>query len=163
MKKGDALSARTRVLHGAGLRKTGPRLAVLGVLEQAKAPVSHGEVADALTRAGLDRATVYRNLLALTEAGIVRRTDLGDHVWRFELVSGSSSGARGKNGRDHGHPHFVCSDCGTVSCLPKVKIRFDGPQAALAKRGVEVQLRGRCGGCGPASPASRPRRAAAAR
>lgn len=104
--------------------------------------MSHGEVADLLSGDGFDRATVYRNLLALTEAGILRRTDLGDHVWRFELM-GSGPG----DSKEHGHPHFVCTECSTVTCLTKMKVRFDGPQAALAKRGVELQLRGECDTC----------------
>ncbi len=51
---------RTRVLRQAGLRTTGPRLAVLDVLERATSPLSHGDVADLLEDEALDRATVYR-------------------------------------------------------------------------------------------------------
>ena len=43
-------------------------------------------------------------LLGLTEAGLARRADLGDHVWRFEAID--------PNHVDDGHPHFVCSVCG---------------------------------------------------
>jgi Fur family ferric uptake transcriptional regulator len=140
-KKAESTAARTKVLRDAGLRKTGPRLAVLQVLEGAKSPLSHADVADALDDETLDRATVYRNLMALTEAGIVRRTDLGDHVWRFELV-------RAVTAHETAHPHFVCTDCGTVSCMPGVTVRIDGGGAAsVARRGFEVQLRGVCGDC----------------
>jgi Fur family ferric uptake transcriptional regulator len=140
-KKADSAAARTKVLHDAGLRKTGPRLAVLGVLERAKSPLSHADVADELDDETLDRATVYRNLMALTEAGLVRRTDLGDHVWRFELV-------RAYTAHEMAHPHFVCTDCGTVSCMPGVTVRIDGGGAAsVARKGFEVQLRGVCGDC----------------
>lgn len=129
-------------LRAAGLRKTAPRLAVLAVLERAGAPLSHAEVAETLAPEGLDRATVYRNLVALSEAGLARRSDLGDHVWRFERVArgGRAAGA-------HAHPHLVCTGCGSVSCLEKLSVRFEGEGAALAKRGVEVQLRGPCADC----------------
>ena len=144
MKKAAPSTARVKVLRDAGLRSTGPRLAVLEALEHAKSPVSHGDVADLLARdsqESLDRATVYRNLMALTEAGLVRRTDLGDHVWRFELV-------REYTAHEMAHPHFVCTDCGTVSCLPGVTVRIDGGGAAsVARKGFEVQLRGVCGDC----------------
>jgi len=140
-KKKAASAERTKILREAGLRTTGPRLAVLGVLESAKSPLSHGDVADVLEDETLDRATVYRNLMALTEAGLVRRTDLGDHVWRFELV-------RAYTAHEMAHPHFVCTDCGTVSCMPGVTVRIDGDGAASAARhGFEVQLRGVCGDC----------------
>jgi Fur family transcriptional regulator, ferric uptake regulator len=140
-KKSAASADRTKALREAGLRTTAPRRAVLGVLERAKSPLSHGDVADLLEGEALDRATVYRNLIALTEAGLVRRTDLGDHVWRFELV-------REYTAHETAHPHFVCTDCGTVSCMPGVTVRIDGDGAAsVARHGFEVHLRGVCGDC----------------
>src|SRR5438067_7954895 len=76
----------TDQLHAVGLRRTAPRVAVLDLLARAGGPLSHGEVAAELAERGFDRATVYRNLLDLTDVELVRRTDPGDHVWRFELV-----------------------------------------------------------------------------
>ncbi len=150
---------RTKTLRDAGLRRTGPRLAVLQVLERATSPLSHGDVADALAGEGFDRATVYRNLTALTDVGLVRRTDVGDHVWRFEIVRADS------RGHDGSHPHFVCTDCGTVSCLPDVSVRIGGSRASagVARRAVEVQLRGQCGGCEPLRERVSARRPPAAR
>ncbi len=125
-----------------GLRSTGPRLAVLRHLEAASKPVSHGELSEALAAEGLDRTTVYRNLTDLTEVGLVQRTDLGDHVWRFELK---------KDGHDSfQHPHFTCTDCGTVECLPETVLAVKpvrGAPRALARHKVEVQLRGQCDDC----------------
>jgi Fur family ferric uptake transcriptional regulator len=87
---------------------------------------------------GLDRVTVYRNLLTFTEAGLLVRTQLGDNVWRFELP------ATGEG--EHGfHPHFVCNDCGGVSCLPSSAITLRGE--AKRNQVAEVQLRGRCEHC----------------
>ena len=97
-----------------GLRSTAPRIAVLRRLLVATTPVSHGELVDTLAEEGMDRTTVYRNLVDLTEAGLVQRTDLGDHVWRFELKRGDGESVR--------HPHFTCTDCGAVSCLPEVTV-----------------------------------------
>jgi Fur family ferric uptake transcriptional regulator len=130
-------------LSEAGLRKTAARIAVLQQLQSATTPVTHGEIADALTDSGFDRATVYRNLMDLTEAGLVTRSDLGDHVWRFELKGGSES---------HGaaHPHFVCVDCGEIACLPGGAVRIvasRGMPRSVGKSGVEVQLKGRCDAC----------------
>lgn len=130
-------------IREAGLRSTGPRLAVLRHLQEASRPVSHGELSDALAGEGLDRTTLYRNLIDLTEAGLVQRTDLGDHVWRFELK---------KAGHDSfQHPHFTCTDCGTVKCLPESVLAVKpsrGTPRALAKHQVEIQLRGQCDDCG---------------
>lgn len=131
-------------LRTHGMRSTGSRVAVLAYLRKATAPLSHNEVYEALVDRGYDRATIYRNLMDLAEAGLLVRSDLGDHVWRFELRN-----AEAKEG-ETGHPHFVCIDCGEVSCLPDqtVKVRgATGAPKALGTRQVEVQVKGRCDDC----------------
>jgi Fur family transcriptional regulator, ferric uptake regulator len=129
------------LLRAAGLRATGARLAVFELLRKAKTPMSHGEVADAVAERGFDRATIYRNLTDLSEAGFAARTDLGDHVWRFTL-----KGGRGAHGV---HPHFTCTDCGTVECLPEVDVKVTprGRAPKAVAKAVEVQLKGRCDDC----------------
>lgn len=126
-------------LLDAGLRRTQPRLAVLRRLGELDAPVSHGELADGLGK--LDRATVYRTLTDFTEAGLVARTDLGDHVWRFQLVRAGQV--------EHGqsHPHLVCTECNTVSCLPGVKVQLTLPRGQKRLSTAEVQLKGVCEAC----------------
>jgi Fur family ferric uptake transcriptional regulator len=111
-------------------------------MHESRRPVSHGEVAEALGPDGLDRATVYRNLMDLVEAGILMRTDLGDHIWRFEL--------RGEEHGASGHPHFICTDCGAVTCLPARAVKLvptrKAPRA-LDKGTVAVQVKGVCDAC----------------
>ncbi len=142
--KASSVAELQGILRGAGLRSTAPRIAVLRYLQAAAAPVSHPEIFEALAGEGFDRATLYRNLMDLTDAGLVRRTDLGDHVWRFEL--------RGEEQAGHvvEHPHFVCTDCGEVSCLPGVAVKIvthgDAPESVSSQR-VAVQLSGRCNAC----------------
>ncbi|MEM6962252.1 MAG: transcriptional repressor, partial [Myxococcota bacterium] len=78
-------------LREHGLRATAARLAVLKCLANAEGPLSHSEVCSLLSDHGFDRATVYRNLVDLTERRILHRDDVGDHVWRFRFVSPSGS------------------------------------------------------------------------
>jgi Fur family transcriptional regulator, ferric uptake regulator len=128
-------------IRRAGLRSTAPRVAVLRRLLRTSAPISHGELVAVLAGEGMDRTTVYRNLVDLTDAGLVQRTDLGDHVWRFELRRAE---------RALRHPHFTCVDCGAVACLPDVKVSVKpgrGVPRALQHQQVEVQLRGKCDAC----------------
>jgi Fur family ferric uptake transcriptional regulator len=132
-----------RAIRSAGLSRTGPRVAVLQHLETATAPLSHGEIVDALG-SGYDRATVYRNLMDLVRAQLITRSDLGDHVWRFEVVRS------GEAAHTSEHPHFLCTDCGEVSCLPAevvsvVPVR--GVPRSLRRRDVEVQIKGLCNSC----------------
>lgn len=147
-------AARGR-LREMGLRCTAARLAVLDHVMTATGPKTHAEVAEALADRGFDRATIYRNLTELTEAKILSRVELGDHVWRFEL----------KRGHDHApgedHPHFLCTSCGEVSCLDDVNVAITpkaveptkpggkkSPDTKSVIRSVnEVLLKGQCGNC----------------
>jgi Fur family ferric uptake transcriptional regulator len=120
-------------------------LAVLEYFHARGGRNSHAELFDALATRGFDRATIYRVLMDFVDAKILSRADLGDHVWRFEL-------RRGLNGAEHldEHPHFVCVDCGEVSCLPELAFRV--PPAAKAPRAVSqrkvaIQLKGKCDNC----------------
>ena len=136
----DLLQAR---LREAGLRSTAPRVAVLRELMATRAPVSHAELCVTLKKHRLDRATIYRNLIDLAEVGIVNRVDLGDHVWRFEIKAKDG-------GHADAHPHFVCTDCGTVSCLTDVDVRIiRGKRAprSLATKNVAIQITAKCDAC----------------
>lgn len=145
----DAAKAR---LREAGLRCTAARLAVLSHLMEATGPKTHAEVSDSLTDRGFDRATIYRNLTELTEAKIVSRVELGDHVWRFEL--------RRESGHGPDHPHFLCTTCGEVSCLDDVNVAITPKPVATKSKSkpqrpasgigkvTEVLLKGRCDNCG---------------
>lgn len=73
------------LVRNSGLRSTAARITVIQFLRQATSPLTHAEIAEDLTPMGFDKATVYRNLIDLAEAGLVKRTELGDHAWRFEL------------------------------------------------------------------------------
>jgi Fur family transcriptional regulator, ferric uptake regulator len=135
----EELRARIRA---AGLRSTVARMSVLETVGQAGRPLSHGEVVAALFDEGLDQATIYRNLSDLTEAGLLARVDLGDHIWRF----------RPGDGGDHRleHPHFVCNGCGAVVCLPAEAVAIQPLRRtpiALRRQPIAVQVEGLCDEC----------------
>ena len=131
-------------IRNSGLRSTAPRVAVLQHLQTVSTPMSHAEIFEALEEKGFDRATIYRNLIDLTEAGLLLRTDVGDHVWRFEMRR------EGQRGHQSEHPHFMCTDCGEVACLPDVNVRISparGMPRALAAKNVVIQMKGLCDRC----------------
>ena len=140
MDKKKAMAELANRVRAAGLRRTGGRVAVLERLTNAKTPLTHGEIAASLKDSGIDQATVYRNLMDLSEAGLVNRTDLGDHVWRFEL-------RRDDEGHARKHPHLICADCGKVSCLPDVTVQVKGMPGGKRAGELEVQLKGLCEHC----------------
>lgn len=140
------LEEARRTLRATGLRATGARIAVLNVLNDADRPISHADVSEVLGDGPWDRTTIYRNLSDLVDAGLVRRTELGDRVWRFELVGPPDAPA-------HHHAHFVCVGCGGVECLPDVAVTMPDDStapAAVKRQQFEVQVRGLCDTCEPA-------------
>lgn len=137
----DDLETLRTAVRNAGLRATPSRIAVLRLLRAASSPVSHSDVVAELSSQAWDPATIYRNLTDLSDVGLARRTDVGDHVWRYEAVTGGHQASA--------HPHFVCTECGSVECLPDLEYvvsRARTPRAVRLKR-VEVQLRGPCDAC----------------
>ena len=131
------------LIRGAGLRCTGARLKVMQRLRDADSPLTHADLAEDLVPQGIDQATVFRNLIDLTNAELVTRTELGDHVWRFEIRDPHHPA-------DGAHPHFVCIDCGGVTCLSDVE--FDAATRKRAKRVgrvTEILLKGHCTACQP--------------
>lgn len=128
-------------IRGAGLRGTPARVAVLQELQRANSPLTHAELADILMPRGFDKATIFRNLNDLAEAGLASRTELGDHVWRFE--------PRDPQHPDGGqHPHFVCTACGRVTCLGEMEFTPASKRRAKAIGTItEILIKGRCESC----------------
>ncbi len=129
-------------IRRAGLRATPARLAVLDFLRRSQRPVSHNDLVTTFAREPWNRTTLYRNLLDLEKGGLARRTELGDRVWRFvDVAAGHPAGD---------HPHFFCTRCGQVQCLPGLEVSptaGDSAPRAVHNRQVEVQIHGFCDDC----------------
>lgn len=136
-KKTDAEQIKAAIRE-AGLRATPARIATLRLLHDATSPMTHAEVAADLDELGVDKATAFRNLNDMATAGLLHRTELGDHVWRFELMGQDEST----------HPHFICVECGNVSCLDDVKLTARSLRVSQEVGEVtEILLRGHCNDC----------------
>ena len=106
-----------------GLRMTGQRRIIAGVLEDAD---DHPDVEELYTRAsGLDSAisiaTVYRTVKLFEEAGILERVEFGDGRARYEDAE-----------RDH-HDHLIDLSSGEV-------IEFVDPDIEALQEKIAVKL-----------------------
>lgn len=89
-------------LRGAGQRYTTQRRDLVHLLERTGSPRSIPEI---LADAGeLKQSSVYRNLAALEQAGVVRRVPTDEEYGRYEL-------AEELIGHHH---HLVCANCGAM-------------------------------------------------
>jgi Fur family transcriptional regulator, ferric uptake regulator len=136
-KKINVETAR-ELLRSKDLRATPARIAVISFLYDSDHPVTHQDVTEDLVKNGYDKSTIFRALGDMSEAGLVRKMELGDHVWRFERVGTEGSDASV-------HPHLLCIDCGSVQCLDENQVQL---KAAGSVGPIEdVLLKGRCRDC----------------
>ncbi|WP_164102905.1 Fur family transcriptional regulator [Candidatus Laterigemmans baculatus] len=141
----EARSAAREDIRARGLRATPARIAALVEIRRAAAPLTHAELAERLAASGVDKATAFRNLNDLAGAGLLRRSELGDHLWRFEATDPQQE-------EGEGHPHFLCVDCGSVTCLGDVQLTAGSRRRSAAVGTItEILLRGYCHDCGPAA------------
>ena len=130
------------LLRGAGLRATGPRLSVYAAVERESRPISHSQLVKQMRGQDLDSATIYRNLIKLSEAGLLKVVSRANGMARY---------ANAESDHDHGHEHahFVCSDCNTVSCLPEEALprpKVEGRWSASLEN-AQMVVRGTCPDC----------------
>lgn len=129
----------TKILRAANLRVTRLRLAVLAAMLKAAKPISHADLQNALPDA--DRVTLYRTLTAFAEAGVAHQVQGLDGAWRFCAHTGKDSGCPGN------HPHFLCTVCGTMTCLlDQTMPRVFVPEGYEVD-GKQFVAYGKCPGC----------------
>src|ERR671914_1484118 len=128
-------------LAAAGERVTRQRLLVAEALNRADRQLTADELYDALRKREptIGRATVFRTLERLVDAGVARRLELEGHVYAYIACEPTH------------HHHLSCSSCGKVEEIPESWVR---PIAARASRQLDFEIDdarldfyGRCAEC----------------
>ncbi len=98
-------------LQETQLKKTPARMAVLSYLHSVSIPMDVDSIFDHLNleHEAVDKATVYRILEAFSQKGLVRKLELGEGKYRYELA-----------GDDH--HHLICERCGTIEDISDCNI-----------------------------------------
>ncbi|HTX73064.1 MAG TPA: hypothetical protein VMC79_09590 [Rectinemataceae bacterium] len=172
-------SPTARLLLDAGLRPTAVRQRVFAALSAEGRALSHRELAESL--GDLDRVSIFRSLKLLKKSGLVHGIQGIDGTFRYVLsvvappaasaqgpgssksggatvrsaTAGSSLSSSAPGGCPGGHPHFLCTNCGIMSCLldqemPRVRV----PEGSLV-RGKQLLVYGLCAACADSSVSSR--------
>ena len=161
-----------QLIKAVGLKVTVARVAVLQYFyvqaQQGETThISHAELVDCLPLTGMDKVTIYRNLNDLANANLLLKQNLGDTLWRYSyhrefcatlLATLEPSlavvapkqppiHALTDTQRLHAHPHFVCTQCNRLDCLPLTPAEIPvGWQTKIAKI-EDVTVRGICQLC----------------
>lgn len=125
------------------LRQTAPRLAVLGVFQQAQAALSQPEIEEQL-QDSCDRVTIYRTLAAFLEHGIIHKVLDDAGASKYALCAHDCGH---QQAHQHDHVHFKCSQCGQTRCLDGVDVpAFQLPQGFRTQE-TNVLIQGVCAEC----------------
>ena len=141
----DLDATATARLRSAGQRYTTQRRRLIELLADAGSPVS---IPDILAGgSGLKQSSVYRNLAALEQAGVVRRLVTDEEFGRYEL-------AEDLIGHHH---HLVCSRCGKmrdVDVPEELERTLERTLDRIAKRAgfARVSTGWTCSGSAPIAP-----------
>ncbi|MCC6573242.1 MAG: transcriptional repressor [Planctomycetes bacterium] len=130
-----------QLLKDFHLRVTPTRISLLVALLKSRRPMSLDSAAEACGWQAGDRATVFRNLQALAEAGVVRVVRSAGRREVYEISSGATKQVK--------HAHVVCTECGRVECVDGAE--QSGKAASVEGwkvTGQEVTLWGLCPTCG---------------
>ena len=132
-----------RILRGASLRVTRPRVAVLAAVhDRPHADTSSIIVLARETLGDVSEQAVYDVLRALTDAGLVRRIHPPGSVARYESRVGDN------------HHHVVCRSCGAIADVdcavgPAPCLQADDDHGYVIDE-AEVIFWGHCPGCAAA-------------
>ena len=127
------------MLRKSGLRVTVTRATLVAAMLESHEPVSMDDAIRLCGDNGGDPATIYRNLQALTEAGILQPVRGVGRREMFELVHEPHA---------HSHAHVSCTRCGRVECieLSKLPDKPAGPKGWTVDD-VTVTVWGLCPDC----------------
>jgi Fe2+ or Zn2+ uptake regulation protein len=129
-----------RLLRGAGLRVTSPRLAVLAAVYDRPHVDTDSLIMIVRERLGaVSHQAVYDVLRALTAAGLVRRIEPAGSAARYEARVGDN------------HHHVVCRSCGAIAdvdcAVGSAPCLTASDDAGFAIDEAEIVYWGRCRDC----------------
>jgi Fur family transcriptional regulator, ferric uptake regulator len=130
-----------QILRRAGLRVTVARREVLDVLLEAEHALSSPDIAAHSGLRDIDRVTVYRCVAALCAAGLAHGVSGVDGVCRYRAHERDGVDCPGD------HPHFLCTDCGGMWCLPGQRLSYVEVPAGALVDGKQLVVHGRCVAC----------------
>ncbi|MBP6859224.1 MAG: transcriptional repressor [Candidatus Magasanikbacteria bacterium] len=100
------------ILKKGKLKSTGARLKLMDILKHAKKPLSVSDIFVLLKDKKADKVTLYRNVEALAELGVLKQIRLKDRQAYYELVE-----------KNH-HHHIICSSCGKIKDISKCAVQI---------------------------------------
>ncbi|NER14888.1 transcriptional regulator [Leptobacterium flavescens] len=120
-------------------RKTKKVETLINLFEQKNEALSVVDLTNRLSTQ-MNKTTVYRILDRLEQSGVVHSFNDSNGLRWYAKCNGCSATKHTDT-----HPHFQCTDCGTIECLS-----MEIPVPSISNRqinSVEIMLKGTCERC----------------
>ena len=138
----ESTTANLERLRPSGAKRSGKRDLIVNVFLRQEGHLSADDLVDLIRREDqrISRATVYRTLQWMVDAGIARKVDFGEGRFRFE-----------HSYRHPRHFHLICKTCNTSAEFLSSDIEAALEEVAAARsfaaRQSVVQIYGECDAC----------------
>jgi len=126
------------ILKKSDLSITESRIQILELFLATEEALAHADI-ERLTKADIDRVTVYRTLQTFSDRGIIHRIPTGDNSVMYALCRHECE----KGYHKDDHVHFICDNCEKTICLdavtvPKVRLPkgFKPSQSSMVVSGI---------------------------
>lgn len=137
-----AVSEFEEILEKHDLKKTKPRLSVLGVLSTRRSATSQPDLEEVLGNE-VDRVTLYRTLKTFEEKGLIHKVIDSHGTANYALCGSACS----EHEHHDNHVHFNCTACFNVYCFDQLHVPDLKMPAGFTVGTVNLIVYGICADC----------------
>lgn len=132
----------SELLRRNQLSVTDSRKKILELFLQSDSALAHHDI-EVKTKEKFDRVTVYRTLQSFMDKGIIHTIPTADNSIKYALCKDNC-----EQGHHHDdHVHFICSTCGTTTCLEEIHVPEIKLPRGYKTNQTEVIVSGVCKEC----------------
>lgn len=135
------MSTLDKLFTERGIRPTPLRREVMALLYEADRPLTWKEAFACLSSSGVNKVSLYRTLSLLEKNGLVHKVLGADGAWHYCAHPLERPGCPGN------HAHFLCLQCGRMTCLVVQAIPTVDLPEGYTVEGKQLLAYGRCPSC----------------
>lgn len=124
------------ILRENRLKKSVQRITIISILLDKHIPLTESDIKAEMGDM-YDRITFYRTMQTLLEAHVIHRITVGNIVVKYAL----------NNVTSHGHIHFYCKVCDSVTCFDEISLHEYNLPEGFNQEECEVLVKGVCDQC----------------
>lgn len=132
-----------RMFEARKMRVTAARVVMLGLFLREGVALSQPEIERTL-QDSCDRVTIYRNLSAFLEHGILHKVLDDQGAMKYALCPPACDPSHAHH---HNHVHFKCDRCGNTQCINEVEVPPIRLPEGFSPKEINILIQGICAVC----------------